>query len=237
MKRIMLIAAATLMMGFAAQAQQNDPQQGYISVTGTAEREIVPNEIYIRIIINENDSKGKTPVAEQEKRMIDVLRRQGINVDKDLKVGDMSGDLTYYVFRRDRVNTSKSYILKVDSAEKLAKVFRGLSDIDISQMGLVKVTRDDIDKIEMELRAEAMRNAREIAETMAGAIGQNVGRAFAVNDNNYGSAGVIYYDNAMPVARAKMEMLSATAEGVDDVSLEFRDLHMEHSVNVRFVLE
>ena len=63
--------------------------QPYIEVTGRAEMEVAPDEIYVRITINEQDSKGKTTVLQQEKDMVRRLKDLGIDVDKKLVVQDM----------------------------------------------------------------------------------------------------------------------------------------------------
>ena len=138
--------------------------------------------------------------------MVAELKKLGIDVDKDLQVGDMSGDLKSYVLRRDRVQTQKNYVLKVSDAATLGKVFQALAAIDISRMNLIKATRSDLEQIKLELRAEAMKNARRSADTLAEAIGQKAGKAFMIIDNNYYGSGTVYFNDAMPVARsAKME--------------------------------
>ena len=57
---MILALAATLMAAGAlyAQTPANQPYENYIQVTGKAEKEIVPDEIYVRITINESDTKG-----------------------------------------------------------------------------------------------------------------------------------------------------------------------------------
>lgn len=234
MKKILLMAAGIMMFSMAAEAQQSETYPSYVGVTGTAEREVTPNEIYVRITIDESDSRGgKATVAEQERKMIDQLKRLGINVEKDLQVGDMSGDLKTYLLRRDRVQTQKNYVLKVGSAEMLGRVFQSLGDINISKMNLIKATNSNLEKIRMELRTEAMQNAREAAETLAEAIGQKIGKAFTILDNGYYGGGIVYFNEAMPVARsATMDM---TVE--ESVPLNFQDMKVTCSVNVRFVLE
>lgn len=234
MKRFILAAAAlTLLSAVTLKAQQTEAFPSYVTVNGFAEREVTPNEIYVRIVINENDSKGKVTVAEQQRKMIDKLRGLGIDVEKNLQVGDMSGDLRNYTFRRDQVQTQKSYVLKVNSADMLGKVFQALADINISEMNLIKATRNDLEQIKAELRMEAMKNAQSIAKSLAGAVGQGIGNAFYIMDNNYGGGGVMYYDS-MPIARAKM---NASMETAEDTSLNFQNLKLNYSVNVRFVLK
>ena len=232
MKKLLIMAAGLLMLSTAASAQQTEAYPSYIIVTGNAEREVTPDEIYVGITIDESDSRsGKVTVAEQERKMVAELKKLGIDVDKDLQVGDMSGDLKSYVLRRDRVQTQKNYVLKVSDAATLGKVFQALAAIDISRMNLIKATRSDLEQIKLELRAE---NARRSADTLAEAIGQKAGKAFMIIDNNYYGSGTVYFNDAMPVARsAKMEA-AATDTGA---SLEFQDMKINCSVNVRFVLE
>ncbi len=235
MKKLLLMAAGLLVLSTAASAQQTETYPSYISVTGSAERDVTPDEIYVGITIDESDSRnGKITVAEQERRMVAELKKLGIDVDKDLQVGDMSGDLKSYVLRRDRVQTQKNYVLKVGDAATLGKVFQSLAAIDISRMNLIKATRSDIEQIRLELRAEAMKSARRSADTLAEAIGQKAGKAFMINDNNYYGGGTVYFNSAMPVARsAKMEMATEDAGS----AIEFQDMKVNCSVNVRFILD
>lgn len=233
MKKMILVAAAA-MFSLAASAQTDNTYPSFIQVTGQAELEIEPNEIYIKIIIDESTSKGKVSVTEQEKKMITELKKLRIDTEKDLKVGDMSGELQTYVLRKDKVQTSKTYILKVDSADMLGKVFKSLADININNMSISKVTRSDLAQLKARLRAEAIKDAKANAETLAGAIGQKIGKAFNITDYNSFSGGEIMYDYA-PVSR-----MQASAAGVaqeEDDSLVFRNLKLNYSVNARFVLE
>lgn len=222
------------MFSLAASAQTDNTYPSFVQVTGQAELEIEPNEIYIKIIIDESTSKGKVSVADQEKKMIAELKKLRIDTEKDLKVGDMSGELQTYVLRKDKVQTTKTYILKVDSADMLGKVFKSLADININNMSISKVTRSDLAQLKARLRAEAMKDAKANAETLADAIGQKIGKAFNITDYNSFSGGEIMYDYA-PVSR--MKAAGTAMEQEEDESLVFRNLKLNYSVNARFVLE
>ena len=233
MKKLLIMAARTA-DAVHGRLPADRSLSSYIIVMGNAEREVTPDEIYVGITIDDSDSRsGKVTVAEQERKMVAELKKLGIDVDKDLQVGDMSGDLKSYVLRRDRVQTQKNYVLKVSDAATLGKVFQALAAIDISRMNLIKATRSDLEQIKLELRAEAMKNARRSADTLAEAIGQKAGKAFMIIDNNYYGSGTVYFNDAMPVARSA-KMTAATDTGA---SLEFQDMKINCSVNVRFVLE
>lgn len=148
----------------------------------------------------------------------------------------MSGDLKSYVIRKDKVQTSKSYVLKVSSADMLAKVFSSLADINITNMDINKVTRNDLPELKMKLRGEAMKAAKANAEALAGAVGQKVGKAFQITDYNSFGGGEIMYDNAAYKSRTSNVMFQAEG-AADQDSLSFKNLKLSYSVNARFILE
>ena len=79
----------------------------YIEVTGKAEMEIVPDDIYIRILLNEKDFKGKT-LAEIEKLMYDKLNDLGFDLSKDLALKDLVSNFQYYWFIKLMFNLPKN---------------------------------------------------------------------------------------------------------------------------------
>lgn len=228
-----MVIMAALMVGGTAMAQQTFPS--YIAVTGKAEKEVVPNEIYVRITIDETDSKGKVTVAEQERKMLAALGRLGIDVEKDLQVGDISGDLQTYVLRKDRTLTTKSYELKVKDANTLSKVFTALADLNISSASVTKATRSDIEELRNEMRVEAMKNAQDAARTLAQAVGQTVGKAFQITEYNFNEP-VYYAENNYYMADMGV-MAKGVARKTSDSPLDFKKLKVTHTVNVQFVLE
>ena len=104
MKKLMIAAAALLLSAPLFAQEKNFIDQPYLEVNGRAEMEVAPDEIYVRITINEQDSKGKVTVLQQEKDMVRRLKDLGIDVEKKLVVQDMSSDL----FKRKDVSTSKT---------------------------------------------------------------------------------------------------------------------------------
>lgn len=91
MKRILLLAVGVLFAVTAA-AQTNETFPSYIQVNGHAEKEVAPDEFYLTIVIDERDSKGKISVEAQRRDMIVALKKQGINIEKQLKVTNLSSE-------------------------------------------------------------------------------------------------------------------------------------------------
>ena len=227
MKKILLAAAAAFCV-LSAAAQQSDPYPSYVQVNGRAEKEITPDEFYLSIVIDERDSKGKVTVEQQQRQMISALKSLGIDVEKQLKMANMSSE---YLKRKTSVTTAK-YQLKLNSAAMVSDVYGALADLGISGVSLQRVTHSAIDQYKQEVRIAAIRNAQQVARTLAEAIGQKVGKSFNIVDYNNDMMPVMY-DNAS-FARSMKAEAAGTA---DDEPLDFKTIRLTYNVQAKFVLE
>ena len=227
MKRMMIVVAALLMASPLFAQQKTFLDQPYIEVTGRAEMEVAPDEIYVRITINEQDSKGKTTVLQQEKDMVRRLKDLGIDVDKKLVVQDMVNAQ----LKKD-VATSKSYMLEVNSATQLAHVFQALQTIGISDAAVERTDVSNMDELRQQVRGASAKAARQNAEILAAALGQKAGKAIFVQDNSYYSRP---YSNV--VLTRTMKVADAGVAATAAPTLEFQKITIDHSVLVRFMLE
>ena len=225
MKKLMIAAAALLLSAPLFAQEKNFIDQPYLEVNGRAEMEVAPDEIYVRITINEQDSKGKVTVLQQEKDMVRRLKDLGIDVEKKLVVQDMSSDL----FKRKDVSTSKTYQLEVNSATQLAHVFQALQAVGISDASIERTDVSNMDELRQQVRAAAA--AQQNAQVLASALGQKAGKALFVQDYSYSARP---YANIMMAKSAVMDMAT---EATAAPTLEFEKIKIEHSVMVRFVLE
>lgn len=234
MKKIVLIIAAVA-LGFATAAAQSTPKEysSYISVQGKVEREVEPNEIHVSITIDEADYKGKSTLAEEEKKMIAALRTLGVDVEKDLMIGDISSELTSYLLRRNKAQTIKEYILKTYDTATLTNVFKKLTEMNISKVQIVKLTRSDMEEIKTELRAEAIKKAQSNASAMAEAIGQSIGKAFVVE--SYEPYIASYTKQSDYARNAVMGM--AEADESTALAIQHKNITISYSVQVKFVLK
>lgn len=228
MKKLLLMALVAL-LALPAAAQTDPESQNVINVTGKVEKKIAPDRIYIRIVIKDNDIKG-LDVNQIQSKMIAALKKLGIGTDTDLKVDDMDNALR----KRNQVQTTKSYQLMVTSATQMAQVYGALADLGISNMSVTEVDNSQMEKYRLEARREAIRQAKQNAEVLAEAIGQSIGPAVYIYDNGgYSDMPVMF------ASRASNKMLAVESAAADDTegpSLEFREITISHSVNVRFKL-
>ncbi len=225
-----ILAACALMLAAPLFAQGGETHTSYIQTTGHAEREIVPDEYLLSILLDERDSKGRISVEEQQRAMIGVLAALGIDAGTQLRTTDLSSEL----FRRGTAVTTVRYRLTLGSVAEVAEVCAALQEAGIADVELVSVSHSRLEEFERELRAEAMRDALERARTLAEAVGQKAGACFYVYDS-HGSAAPLYLNS--PLVRAKVSLDAEAAAGPARQMPEFRNIELQYDVQARFVLE
>ena len=239
MKRIAQYAASLLLMLlFAAPslvAQNNLPTVPYIEVRGAATRKVTPDELYLRITIKESDYKGKKSLAEAQQTMINVLRRNGVNVDEQLTVQSMGSSMKLKTFTsKILTRTEGVYILKLADVGTMQNVIAGLEKEEISNIALVETKYSKKKQLESELGIEAVRQAKQRAEELAGAIGQQIGKAIYIN--TWSMNEVVSPRNYKTMA-ARGVVMDEAAEAAPAVKLSVTENEYSVDVNVRFELK
>lgn len=207
MKKWFLLAAVAV-LALPALAQQQEAFPSYIQVTGRSEMEVASDEFYLSIVIDEKDSKGKISVESQQRQMIDALRRLGVNVDKQLKVANLSSE---FFKRRNSVATAK-YQLQLGTAEMVSRVYEALDRVGISNISIQKVSHSQLEQLKQQVRVEAIRDAKRNAQTLAQAIGQQIGKCFYIYDSN-NDVLPVFYNNAIMMRSMAAD---ASAEGASE---------------------
>ena len=102
MRNILIGLLVLISTGISAQAgDKNFIDQNYIEVIGKSEMEITPDMIYLKVLLNEKDTKNKISVPELESKMIEKLKGIGIDIAKDLLIKDISSSFKYYLLTRN----------------------------------------------------------------------------------------------------------------------------------------
>lgn len=214
---------------------KNFIDQPFIEVTGSSDTLVTPNEIYIRIIISEKDSRNRTSIEEQEKTMVAGLKTLGIDVEKDLTVSDLLSNYRFYIFKQKDVLKTKSYSLKVSTAFTTGKVFILLEDLDISNASIEKIDHSALDLIKSLCRAKAAVNAKDKAALVTNYLGQTLGPAINITDLE------IVSDN-MLTGRAAGITLRGMRSITDDFDkyvvpdVAFEKIRVRQSLNIKFIL-
>lgn len=233
MKKINLLAL-TLLVGLLANAQtKNFIDQPYIEVAGNADTLVIPNEIYIRIIISEKDTRDRTSVEELEQKMVATLTGLGVNTEKDLNISDMTSNFRNYLLKSRDIIKSKLYTLKVTDAVTAAKVIINLEEAGISNTGIERVGHSDLNKLRNKMRTNAILDAKESALALTKPLNQALGAAIRLADTEN-----ISQQLQGQVAGIRIRGISSISNKNDDLSkIDFEKIKVSASVNVVFILK
>lgn len=212
-------------------AQKNFLDQPYIDVSTDADTLVVPDRIYVSITLNEADSKNKKSVEEQEKQLETILKKLKINIDKDLSVWDYSSNLKKYFLKGQNVLKTKKYSLLVRDAYTLGNVIISLEEAGISNTEVEKVEYSKSKELLLELKSEAVKRSRIIADKLAKPLNQKAGKALYISDTNYGGIGDYEVQSMMDISP---EPKTYKKEGASEEFLRKLDIKkMKFSVVVR----
>lgn len=214
----------------AQTGDKNFIDQNYIEVTGKAVLEVVPDEIYIKIVLDERDNKGKLSVGEQEKVLASVLEKMGIDPKEALSMRDAASNYKQRKLKRPDILTKKEYILRVHDAQLVSEVFAALEEAGISNVAVERKEHSEMEKFRREVKINAIKAAREKAEALTSAIGQGIGRAIYIYE---------YPDREMyPVSPYANKLMGVAADEVQALpSVDFEKIRLDYSVMVRFELK
>ena len=225
MKRLLIaFVALTFVLPVFAQEEEN-----YIQVNGTSEMEIVPNQFYLSITLDEGDTKGKQAIEVQRKQMIAVLKALGIDTEKQLTMADMSSSY----FKRGTSLSIAKYQLLLSTSEQVVSVYDKLSEIGISDIDISRVSHTDMEQFKSKCRQDAMKNAKAIATELATAVGQTIGSCIYIYDSNRGIT-PSYYNDGIMLMRSVAKISAEMAE--EPTPVEFKKITINYSVTAKFRL-
>jgi uncharacterized protein len=182
MKRLILSAFPFFLILFANAQTKNFIDQPYIEVSGNADTLITPNEIYIRIVLSEKDTKDRVSIEELEQKMVAALKALGLDTEKDLTTSDMTSSFKSYLLKSKDVIKTKNYTVKVANAVSASQVFIKLEEMDISNTSIERVNHSDLDNIRNAMRTKAIIDAKVRATALTKPLNQVVGLAIHIVD-------------------------------------------------------
>lgn len=202
-----LILLLTLTAKAYGQDQTYTPMKT-IEVTGSAERSITPDEIIFSISIEEywkEEFEGKKYEDYKTKVEIEVVED---TLMAELKAADITmSDITLkragnsYRQRGKDFLIGKTVEIKLASFEQVNSLSNQLKTRGIRNMNISRMKHKESEKIQLEIKVQAIKAARKKAEMMASAVGKKVKDVISIVeiDRNVGTVRPVAYSrgNAM----------------------------------------
>lgn len=153
-----------------------------ITVYGTAEKSVEPDEIYLSISISEyqDDAGLRVGLKELEQRFQKAANDAGIPT-ADIRVENISGFGSYQMEGQGFM-ASKSYLLKVKSIGAVNMLMSKLGDAGVANANTMYYSHSQVDTYIRDLKVQALKNAREKAEMLARSNNEKLGKAVSIED-------------------------------------------------------
>jgi len=223
---ILFLGVGLLLMQPVEAQQKNFIDQPYLETTVTVDTLVVPNRIYLNILLTEADTKGRTSVEELENRMAAKLKGLGIDLDTQLSLTDLGSDFKKYFLRKTDIQKEKAYTLLVYDGLTVGKVLKEMETIGISNISLQKTGYSKMDSIKMDMRIKAILKAKEQGSNLVNTIGQSLGKALHVQ----------YYERNFRDTRGGLQEVVITAKA-EPLDVEFSKIRIETQLSVKFAME
>jgi uncharacterized protein YggE len=224
----------------SALAQDNTIKQRTINVNGSAEMEVVPDEIFVQVDLREYDKKnsGKVNIETIKNNFLNACKSIGLT-ESDISIQGYQGwDGNYWWYKKNKkqnpdMKASLSYWVKVSNTKKMDELVSKLDDEATQNFFIAKVDHSKMEEFKKQLKMQAIKAAKDKAIYLAAALDEQVGEAMTINDPNE----VGHYPRPMfanTMARESMEDQAATPPPMD---IDFKKLKLQFDVNVVFALK
>jgi len=240
MKKLIFSLLMTFTLAANAQtAEKNFIDQNYIEVVGTAKMDVTPDLIYLKIILSERDNKNKQSLDAIESSMKNKLGEIGVDLTKDLYVKDFVSSFRSFFLSKTEIVLTKEYQLIIHDAKTLQKVFIEFQKLEISNVSILKVDHTKMDQFRKEVKINAIKAAKEKAESLSTSINQTIGRAIFVQEQDNNQS----IDNVLQGRVAGLDSRFRGASSYNNISespdsgMEFEKINLSSSILVRFDLK
>jgi uncharacterized protein len=226
--KILVVLFSFFACALGAQIQDNDKK--FIEVTGTGEIEVVPDEIFVTIMLQE--SREKDALSKQEEALKRHVKELGIDA-QNLTLNSADADYRQFRAFKKEVVLTKTYILKLSNVSILTQLYDRLDKMNAHDAYVSKINNSKIIEHAKEARVKAIKAAKEKAEYLLAAIGSQAGSPLQVTEMENYIHNPMYRNIEKKVSNIRV--LDTYESGEEEMS--FRKIIIKSSIHVKFEIK
>ena len=198
----------------------------HISVTGSAEMLVAPDEIELEIILREDRSTENLSAIET--KFIDILKKHNINNDENpLSFGTNYQWYYWWHYKRNNYK-QKTYKIKLDCSTDLLSLVKDLDYRGVHSLRISNSFNKNIQEFRKEVKISALKAAKEKAAYLLESIDEQVGKVISIeempeNQNHYRRGDQHVYSN-------KIITKGATSDDIESVTM----IRLRYEVKAKF---
>lgn len=230
------------------QAQQpvfnNNPFPKTITVSGSAEMEVIPDEIYVHIELKEYQKKG------EDKKDIDAIKAGFLEACKSAGIPDSlisiaaySGFNPYSWRKRKKdpnLFSGITYQVKFKDSEMMDKLVEKLDDDATQNFQIVSTSHSKITEFRKQLKIMAVKAAKDKGLYLTEAINEKLGEAITIKEpDEPGLAGYYAGENSQIRIRGVNTFAGNISSTYDKMgeNVDFKKLKLRFEVDVIFAIK
>ena len=247
MKRNLLLAAIITILSLTRAFSQVSPQPPMITVSGSAEVKVAPDEIYVRVGVetrHESLDDAKRENDERVSKALAFLKASDVK-GKDVQTDFISVEPSYdYSSSRTKPVTyivRKSIEVRLTKIDSFESVLTGLLTHGVNAVHGIEFRTSQLRKHRDVARAMAIRAAKEKADALASELGVKRGKVYTINASDLGgwwSPSGSYWGGRYGGGVAQNVVQNAgSPPQTGDGTLSIGQISVSASVNVSFLID
>jgi uncharacterized protein len=210
-------------------AQEVFKGEHFIEVSGNAEMEVEPNEIFLTIRLKEfEENRNKVLLEKLDQDFLAALKAAGVD-KKNLTLADAGSNLGKLGRKDKDAFREKTYELKLTSAAELEKFLEKIEPVKVDRLDLTKLSHSDIKKYRLELKVKALQAAQSKAQTLLKSIGSDIGKPLMVREWEN--------EQIQPMAYSNVRFKTAEADDVGGQETSFRKIKLTAQITAQFEIK
>jgi uncharacterized protein len=160
-----------------------------ITVSGSAEMEVIPDQIFVNILLREYQKKGesKKDLETIKTEFLTACTNAGI-ADSLISIVSYTGYNNYYWLHRKKktpdMNASITYQIRFSQSKQMDELVDKLDDEATQSFDIVGTNHSKMTEFRKQLKIGAVKAAKDKAIYLTEAIGEKLGPAITVNEPN-----------------------------------------------------
>jgi uncharacterized protein YggE len=187
MKQLMLSFLLLTLVAAKAQTPPTcNPYFKTITVNGSAEMEIVPDEIYVQVDLREYKKKGENKIELDRIKSDFLAKCSSIGIpDSTISIASYEGsNYNYWYWKRRKKDPDMyagiAYQIKFKESKKMDQLIDVLDDDATANFKIVKASHSKMPEYRKQLKLQAIKAAKEKGIYLTEAVNEKLGEAITV---------------------------------------------------------
>jgi uncharacterized protein len=243
MRKIILLAVLCPAF-FMAKSQQPsvNPFPKTISVSGSAEMEIIPDEIYVNVVLREYQKRG------EDKKELDTLKKDFLTAcqssgiaDSAISIVSYTGYNNYFWLRKKKktpdLYASITYQVKFSASKQMDDLVDKLDDEATQSFEIVNTSHSKMTEFRRQLKIQAVKAAKDKAIYLTEAIGEKLGSAITVKEPVEPTYSSTNYSNTISQVNTTFSYVKESYGKDKSFEVDFKRIKLRYVVDVIYALQ